>query len=213
MKNRRATARAQKPATIPLDRLSEIPNPSKPSSFNGSIRSIPAPGRFMTAEGTRVRPPSRTYKESIGRAICERLMRKQTLVQITNDPRMPSMSTLVRWLAHPGMHEFREMYYYARRVQAEILIDEIITIADDTSQDWKIKYNRHGDEIGVAPDNEAIQRSRVRIDTRKWFAAKMVPRIYGDKAELALDVTGDLAELLKKASNNDAGLPPAIEHE
>ena len=61
------------------------------------------------------------------------------------------------------------------------------------------------------PDNEAIQRSRVRIDTRKWYAARMVPRIYGDKVDVNLDATGDLAELLKKASNNDKGLPKPIE--
>jgi len=140
-------------------------------------------------------------------------MRKESLQDICDDPRMPSISSVVRWLAHPDMTAFREMYYYARRVQAELFIDEIFTIADDDSKDWKKKFNKDGEEIGWVPDNEAIQRSRVRIDTRKWYAARMVPRIYGDKAQIDLDVTGDLAELLKKASNNDSGLPPAIDHE
>ena len=62
----------------------------------------------------------------------------------------------------------------------------------------------------MVPNTEAIQRSRVRIDTRKWFAARLVPRIYGDRKEIDLDVTGDLAELLKKAANQDVGLPKPI---
>lgn len=137
-------------------------------------------------------------------------MRKQSLTSICADPKMPSIPTVTRWLADPRLAAFREMYYYARRVQAELLVDEIFEIADDTSKDWKPVYDKDGEEIGEKPDNEAIQRSRVRIDTRKWFAAKMVPRIYGEKVEHALDVTGDLAELLKAATNNDQGLPKRI---
>lgn len=105
------------------------------------------------------------------------------------------------------------MYYFARRVQAEIRIDEIFTIADDTSKDWKPKYDKDGEWLEDIPDNEAIQRSRVRIDVRKWYAARLVPRIYGDRKEIDLDVTGDLAELLKAAANRDRGLPTPIEHE
>ena len=37
-------------------------------------------------------------------------------------------------------------------------------------------------------NGEHIQRSRVRIDTRKWLLSKMLPKVYGDKAEVA--VTG-----------------------
>ena len=32
-------------------------------------------------------------------------------------------------------------------------------------------------------NGEHIQRSRVRIDTRKWLASKLVPRMYGDAKE------------------------------
>jgi len=134
-----------------------------------------------------------------------------SLVKICNDPRMPSRRSVVRWLADPRCVDFREMYYYARRVQAEMLVDEIFDIADDSSKDWKAKLNKDGEVIDYVPDNEAIQRSRVRIDTRKWYAAKMVPRIYGDNSQVELGVTGDLAELLKQATNKDNGLPPPIE--
>lgn len=140
-------------------------------------------------------------------------MELKSLREICEDPRMPSKRTIVRWLADPKMSEFREMYYYARRVQAEMRIDEIFDIADDSKNDWEKVYNKDGELIDIKPNNEAIQRSRVRIDTRKWYAGKMVPRIYGDTVNHELDVTGDLAELLKKASNQNQGLPPPIDGE
>ncbi len=161
---------------------------------------------------TRKRPrPPRHYSKEMAEEICIRLMKKESLAAICRDPRMPTANAIVKWLADPRRADFREMYYFARRVQAEMFVDEIFEIADDTQYDWKPRFNRKGEYIDHVPDNEAIQRSRVRIDTRKWYAAKMVPKIYGEKLNMDLDVTGDLAELLKKASNNDKGLPPPIE--
>lgn len=124
---------------------------------------------------------------------------------------MPSKRTVVRWLADPRFADFREMYYFARRVQAEVRIDEIFEIADDTSKDWQFTYDKNGEINGIKADNEAIQRSRVRIDTRKWYAAKLVPRIYGENSHVDMDVTGDLAELLKNAANKNTGLPDPID--
>jgi hypothetical protein len=174
-------------------------------------RVIPAPTTFRSPNGgTRFRVHNGKYTDGIARKICEQIMLKTSLTNITREPNMPSMQTVVRWLADPRLADFREMYYYARRVAAELYVDEIFDIADDGSQDMKERFDKDGVFIEYVTDNEAIQRSRVRIDTRKWYAAKMVPRIYGDKVDVALDATGDLAELLAKASNNDAGLPKPI---
>ena len=175
-------------------------------------KGIPAPA-FRTPEGTKIRHGNSRYTPAIGRKVCEQLMLMKSLKEICKDPRMPSKRTIINWLADPKMTDFREMYYYARRVQAELRVDEIFEIADDSKNDWEKVYNKNGELVDIKPNNEAIQRSRVRIDTRKWYAAKLVPRIYGDTVNHELDVTGDLAELLKKASNQDSGLPPAIDGE
>ena len=160
----------------------------------------------------RSNPPT-TFSEGVARKLCERLMLGESLRQICETPTMPNKRTVARWLADPKLADFREMYYHARRVQAEIRVDEIFEIADDTSDDWTEQTDKDGNFIKYVPNNEAIQRSRVRIDTRKWYASKMVPKIYGDKQEVTHGVTGDLAELMKSASNNDEGLPPPIEGE
>lgn len=151
------------------------------------------------------------YTDAIARKICERIMRKETLEAICSEPGMPAIRVVIRWLANPKLADFREMYYYARRVQAEMLIDEIITIADGTDKDWVPTYDRHGVQNGMRPDNDAIQRSRVRIDTRKWLAARLVPRIYGEHVQVDHGLTGDLADLIKGASNKTTGLPAPIE--
>lgn len=183
---------------------------------NEPIKSgIRQPLTFRAPDGdTRLRfAPGNRYNAPLARKICEKIMSKQSLKDICKDPRMPNLSTVVRWLANPKLTDFREMYYYARRVAAELYVDEIFEIADDGSNDWKPRYDKDGGLIDYVPDQEAIQRSRVRIDARKWYASKMVPRIYGEKTNIELDVTGDLAELLKKASNNDKGLPKPIEQD
>ena len=54
--------------------------------------------------------------------------------------------------------------------------DEINDIAEDGTNDWT------KDEKGKTTfNNEHHQRSRLRVDTRKWLLSKALPKIYGDK--------------------------------
>uniref|UniRef100_A0A2A4Z0S6 Uncharacterized protein n=1 Tax=OCS116 cluster bacterium TaxID=2030921 RepID=A0A2A4Z0S6_9PROT len=80
-----------------------------------------------------------------------------------------------------GKAEFKEQYAHAREVQAEVLFDKVIEIADDGSNDF---YKRNGQEL---PDHENIARSRLRVDARKWAAGKLKPKKYGDRTILAGD--------------------------
>ena len=93
---------------------------------------------------------------------------------------MPSMSTVFRWLAED--EEFRQLYAAAREVQATILADEILEISDDGRNDW-MKRTVGEIEIDV-PDHEHIQRSKLRVDSRKWLASKLAPKKYGDAVQL-----------------------------
>ncbi len=54
--------------------------------------------------------------------------------------------------------------------------------------------------------NAAVQRDRLRIDTRKWVAAKQNPRRYGDRVALA----GDETSAPIKISNEDAAREVAM---
>jgi len=115
------------------------------------------------------------YTESMGLEICERIAKGETLKSICKSDGMPNPNTVITWGIDPK-HPFCELYARARRVRAELLIDEIIPIADDGSNDTYI------DKDGVERvNNDVIQRSRLKVDTRKWIACKVLPKIYGDR--------------------------------
>ncbi|OJY13158.1 MAG: hypothetical protein BGO99_09090 [Nitrosospira sp. 56-18] len=86
-----------------------------------------------------------------------------------------SQRLLWSWLA--GSAEFMEQYLRAKELCVDAYAEEIIEISDDRSQDL------HLDEKGREITNrEAIARTQLRIDARKWYASRLAPKKYGDKA-------------------------------
>ncbi|ANH05030.1 hypothetical protein [Shinella sp. HZN7] len=123
-----------------------------------------------------------TYTDEIANTICERIADGESLRSICDDKGMPSRSAVFRWLS--GNEDFRDQYARAREVQADAIFDDILTIADDGTNDWMEKKNAEGETIGWMENGEAIRRSQLRIDARKWMAAKLRPKKYGDKIDL-----------------------------
>ena len=119
------------------------------------------------------------YTDALAAKICARLAEGETLRAICRDGVMPDKATVLRWLADKKKADFREQYVYAREMQADALFDEALEIADDASGDWT--EDKDGKKV---LDHENIQRSRLRVDTRKWAAGKMAPKKYGDKLDL-----------------------------
>jgi len=74
-------------------------------------------------------------------------------------------------------------YARAREEQAELLADEMISIADDGTNDTITAVDRNGEPIDLE-NKEWTSRSKLRIETRKWIAAKLKPKKYGDKIEI-----------------------------
>lgn len=122
------------------------------------------------------------YTEEKATAICTRLVEGESLRSICRDEAMPSLQTVFNWFAaHPP---FVEQYARAREAQADTLADDILEISDDARNDW---MERHGDDDGGwAVNGEHIQRSRLRVDSRKWIASKLKPKKYGEKVETTL---------------------------
>lgn len=176
---------------------------------------IPEPDFEKWEEPLRVSglPPHHGYTPTLARKICARIMQGETVDAITKSPGFPVLKTLLSWLADPRLKRFHEAYYWARRIQAELRVDEIFTIADDGTNDWKPKFDKHGEQIGFMPDQEVVQRSRLRVETRKWYAGKMLPHIYGEQTQVKDEVIGELASLLKEAMNKDTGLPKPVNDE
>lgn len=108
--------------------------------------------------------------------ICWRMMKGESLRQICRDPAMPNRDTVYNWLVL--FPEFSDQYMRCRDIQADEMFDEILEIADLKSSDYRV--DEYGNE---KPDHEHIQRSRLRIDTRKWYLSKVLPKKYGDKSD------------------------------
>ncbi|RVG88680.1 terminase small subunit protein [Sinorhizobium meliloti] len=120
------------------------------------------------------------YSEELAAVICERLMGGESLRAICSDEDMPGKTTVFRWLASDPA--FRDQYAKAREAQAEAMADEMLDIADNGSNDWMEK--NFGEDTRWVENGEAIRRSALRIDTRKWVAARLLPKKYGDKTQL-----------------------------
>lgn len=101
------------------------------------------------------------YTPELAAAICERLSQGDSLVKICRDETMPRRERVHEWIRENG--DFAERYARAREDQADHFADEIVAIADEE------------------PDSN---RARVRVDARKWVAAKLKPKRYGERTTL-----------------------------
>ena len=133
------------------------------------------------------------YSAALGQEICDVIASssKGTKRLCTDNPHWPCQDTLFTWLKR--YPEFSEQYAQAKICQIELLVDEIMEISDDASQDQYVN------EIGVlVPNPPAINRARLKVDTRKWLASKLVPKVYGNK----IDIEGDncMSEELRQLS-------------
>lgn len=87
-----------------------------------------------------------------------------------------------RWIREDEEGELRYKYTCARENQADFLADQIIEIADDSSNDTKIIHK--GDKEIEVENTEWVNRSKLRVEARKWIASKLKPKKYGDKLDL-----------------------------
>lgn len=125
------------------------------------------------------------FSETVADMICERIATGESLRSICRDEGTPSLATVIRWLTEKP--DFQAQYTQAREVQADTIFDEVIDIADDASNDWMERRNQDGENIGWQINGDHVQRSRLRIETRKWMAGKMRPKVYGDKVQVSGD--------------------------
>ncbi len=103
------------------------------------------------------------YTVALADKICELLAFGKSLLKICDMKGMPTYRSVMRWVIKH--EEFCHKYEMARKVQRERWADEIIDIPDNSKGD--------------------VQRARLRVDSRKWVLARLEPRKYGDKLDIA----------------------------
>ena len=134
----------------------------------------------MATEKNKGGRPS-DYTEELAEIICLRLAEGESLRSVCSDDGMPSKQAVLRWLARN--EEFRAQYVRAKEEGAEAIAEELFDIADDGTNDWMEKLDKDGNCIGYQLNGEHVQRSKLRIDTRKWYLSKIMPKKYGDRIQ------------------------------
>lgn len=117
-----------------------------------------------------------TYSEEMADKVCAAIASTaRGLAHICAADDMPSAGTVYGWLGrHP---EFIEKYLRAREIQSHLVMDQVLDIADDGTNDYVMT------DDGPSLDRDHIQRSKLRVETRFRLAGKLNPKRYGDKAE------------------------------
>lgn len=145
-------------------------------------------------------------RDEICRAIATNSCGLQKLCD--RNPHFPVRQTINEW--RYDYPDFHEAYYKARTYQIDLLAEEMIDIADDRSNDTIIRKGHDGEEKEYA-NTEWINRSRLRVDARKWMAMKLLPKVYGDckpdsinqTAEGTLEKIQTMVADFNKTNNSD----------
>ena len=117
----------------------------------------------------RTKTPSTKVPAKIGRPtkyspewaerFCALIADGQSVAEICARPGMPSQQSVYTWLKQD--EDFLERYARAREAQADKFFKECIEIAGAATQ-------------------ENCNVARLRVDTRKWAAARLAPKKYSD---------------------------------
>lgn len=109
------------------------------------------------------------YTPELGEKICLRMAAGDLLVEIVEEEEFPaSMSSVYRWLEdHP---DFRQAYARAREMQGHAAAERAVV-------------------AGRKATAENAAAARVKFDADRWFAAKLLPKSYGDQSATTINNT------------------------
>ena len=116
------------------------------------------------------------YTDALATLICDRLANGDTLRAICEDENLPTEKTVRSWAIDVD-HPFSSQYARAREIGYHKMADDLLDIADN--------------------DPDPV-KSRLRVEARKWLLSKALPKIYGDRTAVDLNVKRD-AETLSDA--------------
>lgn len=140
------------------------------------------------------------YTQEMADEICGELAAGKSMRTVCEPDERPSKATVFNWLR--THKEFLDQYEKAKAESADALTEEMLDIADYSVNDLIVtlaveledkpqgEWTKEDLMLVAAKLNpENIQRSRLRVDTRKWIASKLKPKKYGEASQVT--VSGD----------------------
>jgi hypothetical protein len=137
------------------------------------------------------------YRPKLGREIVDRLANGESLNSICKSEHMPHERTVRRWVLWDVDPDFTANFREAREIQAHRWFEQIVDLSDESKQ---------------ATTMHEVQSYRLRMDARRWAAARILPTEYGDKLEH--HHSGGMVHVFVPANNRlieDAGGPMLID--
>ncbi len=121
-------------------------------------------------------------KENAIHTILSEIESGKSLKKITDENNeLPSRRLFYEWLDND--EQLRNNYARACEVRQDGIFDEIFDIADETINDT-IEMDLGDGVVTQKQNTEWINRSRLRIDARKWALSKMNPKKYGEQIDV-----------------------------
>jgi hypothetical protein len=126
-----------------------------------------------------MRGPNRPslYEPGMLDKVCDALIAGESLTQLCKDPDMPSEASVYRAMAKDD--EVARIIARARECQQDAEIDRTVAMADAaTEADYNVV--------------------KFRIWARQWRASKLAPKKYGDRSDVNVTQTIDVADRITK---------------
>lgn len=135
--------------------------------------------------------PRKHDREAVVKAVCRAVSGGQLVKYACKDVGItPDM--LRDWAA--ANPEFATLYARAREEQSHAIAEQAIEIAHGSDADNEARVAQMVEAVHGAEEadkmkvlnallRESVQRDRLRVDTLKWMASKIAPRLYGEKMQ------------------------------
>ena len=121
-----------------------------------------------------------TYESALD-GILNRMVENHTSFSdaVRDDPRGLEPAHVLQWIMRDEARKMR--YYEAQAATAELVFDDILRIAD------------------AADSFEDVQRSTLKVNTRKWWLAVVNRKRFGETKQIEQNVTIDIGEAMAQA--------------
>lgn len=124
--------------------------------------------------------PKPKYNKRMAARILKRLAAGESLRAICKRLQScPGESTVRRWAIN-NIDGFGDRYAMARDLGLDSMAEETLEISDDAERDWEIERNDKGEVTGIKVNGEHISRSKLKVETRKWYLSQLAPNRYGN---------------------------------
>ena len=108
--------------------------------------------------------------------ILERISEGKSLVYAVKEAKMSYATAMYQLRNNP---ELQAKYKSCMEERGDYLADELVDLSDEMPPD----------DLDPSLINAWVNRQRLRIDARKWSAAKLRPKMWGDKIDVSVTHT------------------------